>query len=154
MSVRRLWLSFPLALVLVASAASAQTWSAEQQEVWKLEDQQWKMAAAKDDSWIDKMSHPNLSYWDNDQVMPRNRASLKRWNRYSNANSTVQEQELFPISMTITGNVAVAQYRYTVARENYKKEREVVSGRYTDVFIKDGGQWKFIAWAGGDDPKK
>ncbi len=154
MSVRRLWLSFPLALVLVASAASAQTWSAEQQEVWKLEDQQWKMAADKDDSWIDKMAHPNLSYWDNDQVMPRNRASLKRWNRYGNANSTVQEQELFPISMTITGNVAVAQYRYTVARENYKKEREVVSGRYTDVFIKDGGQWKFIAWAGGDDPKK
>lgn len=154
MSVRRLWLSFPLALVLVASAASAQTWSAEQQGIWKLEEQQWKMAADKDDSWIDKMAHPNLSYWDNDQVMPRNRASLKRWNRYSNANSTVQEQELFPISITITGNVAVAQYRYTVARENYKKEREVVSGRYTDVFMKDGGQWKFIAWAGGDDPKK
>ena len=154
MSLRRLWLSFPLALVLVASAASAQTWSAEQQELWKLEDQQWKMSADKDASWIDKMVHPNLSYWDNDQAAPRNRASLSRWNRYSNANSTVQEQELFPISMTITGNVAVAQYRYTVARENYKKEREVVSGRYTDVFIKDGGQWKFIAWAGGDDPKK
>ncbi len=154
MSVRSLWLSFPLALVLIASAASAQTWSAEQQEIWKLEDQQWRMAAAKDASWIDKMVHPNLSYWDNDQVAPRNKASLARWNRYSNANSTVQEQELFPISMTITGNVAVAQYRYTVARENYKKEREVVSGRYTDVFMKDGGQWKFIAWAGGDDPKK
>ncbi len=154
MSVRRLWLSFPLALVLVASAASAQTWSAEQQEVWKLEDQQWKMAADKDASWIDKMVHPNLSYWDNDQAAPRNKASLSRWNRYGNAQSTVQEQELFPISMTITGNVAVAQYRYTVARENYKKEREVVSGRYTDVFMKDGGQWKFIAWAGGDDPKK
>ena len=56
--------------------------------------------------------------------------------------------------MTITGNVAVAQYRYIVARENYKKEKETVSGRYTDVFMKDGGQWKFIAWAGGDDPKR
>lgn len=154
MSVRRLWLSFPLALVLVASAASAQTWSAEQQEIWKLEEQQWKMAADKDASWIDKMVHPNLSYWDTDQVHPRNKASLSRWNRYSNANSTIQEQELFPISITITGNVAVVQYRYTTARENYKKEREVASGRYTDVFIKDGGQWKFIAWAGGDDPKK
>ena len=154
MSFRRLWLSFPLALALVASAASAQTWSAEQQEIWKLEDQQWKMAADKDASWIDKMVHPSLSYWDTDDVAPRKKASLARWNRYSSAQSTVLEQELFPISMTITGNVAVAQYRYTAARENYKKEREVFSGRYTDVFIKDGKDWKFIAWAGGDDPKK
>lgn len=154
MSVRRLWLSLPLALALVASAASAQTWSAEQQEIWKLEEQQWKMAAEKDASWIDKMVHPNLSYWDTDDVAPRNKASLARWNRYSSSNSTVLEQELFPISVTITGNVAVAQYRYTAARENYKKEREMVSGRYTDVFMKDGKDWKFIAWAGGDDPKK
>jgi len=112
------------------------------------------MAKDKDASWIDKMVHPNLSYWDNDQVGPQNKASLSRWNRYTNSNSTVLEQEIFPISVTITGNIAVAQYRYTTARENYKKERETTSGRYTDVLIKDGGQWKFIAWAGGDDPKK
>jgi ketosteroid isomerase-like protein len=154
MSVRRTCLLFPLALAVFASAASAQTWSTEQQEVWRLEDQQWKMAADKDLSWIDKMVHPNLSYWDTDQVAPQGKASLTRWNRYTNTNLTTLEQEIFPISMTITGNIAVAQYRYTVARENYKKERETVSGRYTDILMKDGGQWKFIAWAGGDDPKK
>lgn len=154
MFARRLFLSFPIALALVASAASAQTWSTDQQDVWKVEDQQWKMAAAKDASWIDKMVYPSLSYWDTDQVAPQNKASLSRWNRYTSGNSTVLEQEIFPISMTITGNVAVAQYRYTVARENYKKERETISGRYTDILMKDGGQWKFLAWAGGDDPKK
>lgn len=152
--VRRLCLLFPVALALLATVASAQTWNADQQELWKLEELQWKMAADKDASWIDKMVHPNLSYWDTDQVAPQTRASLTRWNRYTSANSSVKEQELFPISMTITGNVAVAQYRYTVAREDYKKEKATVSGRYTDIFIKDGGQWKFIAWAGGDDPKK
>jgi hypothetical protein len=154
MSIRRLTLSFPLALAVCASAASAQTWSVAQQDVWKVEDQQWKMAADKDATWIDKMVHPNLSFWDNDQVAPQNKASLARWNRYTSGNSKVLEQEIFPISMTITGNVAVAQYRYTVARENYKKERETTSGRYTDVLMKDAGQWKFLAWAGGDDPKK
>ncbi len=154
MSVRRLCLLVPFALAALANVAAAQTWSPEQQEVWKLEDQQWKMAKEKDASWIDKMVHPNLSYWDVDQVAPQNRASLVRWNRYNSGNSTVLEQELSPISMTITGNIAVAQYRYTIARENYKKERETVSGRYTDVFMKDGGRWLFIAWAGGDDPKK
>jgi hypothetical protein len=143
-----------LCLLLLPTLASAQTWNAEQQEVWKLEEQQWQMAKDKDISWIDKMVHPNISYWDVDQPGPQNKASLVRWNRYNNTNATVLEQELFPISLTITGNIAVVQYRYSVARENYKKERETVSGRYTDVLVKEGGRWLFIAWSGGDDPKK
>lgn len=48
----------------------------------------------------------------------------------------------------------MVHYRYTTARENAKKERETVNGRYTDVLIKEGGRWLFISWAGGDDPKK
>jgi len=152
---RHIWLSLPLALVLLGSPASAQTWNADQQELWKLEELQWKMSADRDLTWIDKMVHPNISFWDSGEVAPQGKASLTRWNRYTSGNSTVLEQEIFPISMTITGNVAVAQYRYKTARETYKKEKEkeTVTGRYTDVFVKEGGQWKFIAWAGGEDPK-
>jgi hypothetical protein len=86
--------------------------------------------------------------------MPRDRASMKHWSRFEVGNGTVLEQEILPISVTITGNVAVAQYYYIVARENYKKDRETVTGHYTDMLIKDNGHWLFIAWAGGDDPKK
>ena len=143
-----------LALSACTSVAAAQTWSPEQQAIWRLEEQQWKMAAAKDLSWIETMAHPNLNFWQTDQPMPRNKASLSRWTKYESANTTVLEQELFPISITITGNVAVVQYRYQVASENYKKERETVTGRYTDVFVKEGGRWLFITWAGGEDPKK
>lgn len=145
------WLG--IVLLLHASNAAAQTWTPEQQEIWRFEQQQWDMAKSKDLSWIDTMVHPNISYWDVDRPAPQNRASLMRWSRYSSANSTVLEQELFPISVTITGNLAVVQYRYQLATENYKKERETVTGRYTDVLIREGGRWLFIAWAGGDDPK-
>ena len=144
----------PLVLCAFAGAASAQASSQDQQEIWKVEQQQWKMSAAKDNGWIDALVHPNLKYWETGAPMPRDRASIKQWSRYDNESSTVLEQELFPISTTITGNVAVVQYYYMLARENYKKERETVTGHYTDVLIKDGGRWQFIAWAGGDDPKK
>lgn len=143
-----------LVLCAVAGAAYAQEWSSEQQEIWKLEQQQWKMAAAKDTSWIDTMVHPNLRYWGTGEPMPRDKASLKHWSRYDADNTTTLEQELFPISATITGNIAVVQYNYMVARENYEKERETVTGHYTDVLVKEDGRWLFIAWAGGDDPKK
>lgn len=116
------------------------------------------MSAAEDLSWIDTMVHPSLSYWETTQAMPQNVASLARWNRYAYANGTVVEQELFPISITITititGNVAVVHYYYQVAREDLKKEREMATGRYTDVLIKEDGKWRFLAWTGGDDPKK
>ena len=143
-----------LALVAFAPAVSAQTWSKEQQEIWKLEEQQWKLSAAKDSSWIETMVHPNLNYWNNAWPAPQGKASLLLWDRYNNTSSTVLQQELFPISITITGNFAVVQYRYSLARENYKKDQEMVTGRYTDVLVKEGGRWLFIAWAGGDDPKK
>lgn len=155
MFVRQLRLSLlSLAVLTLASTAWGQAWSAEQQEIWRFEEQQWKMAAEKDTTWIDKMTHPSLSYWDSDAPAPQSKASLSRWARYHTANSTVLEQELFPLSLTITGNVAVAHYRYTTARENFKKEREIVTGRYTDVLIKEDGRWLLLAWAGGDDPKK
>ena len=142
------------AVLAWAGAVSAQTWTPEQQELWKLEEKQWQMAKDKDLTWIETMVHPNLSYWSNESPVPQTRTSLSRWNRYDNTNATVLEQELFPHSITITGNVAVVNYHYQIARENSKKERETVRGRYTDVFVKDGGRWLFIAWTGGDDPKK
>jgi hypothetical protein len=143
-----------LALCALAGQASAETWNADQQELWKVEQLQWKMAAAKDLSWIDTLVHPNLRYWETGAPMPRDRASIKHWSKYDVSAGTVLEQEIFPISATVTGNVAVVQYHYIIARENYKKERETVTGHYTDVLMKDGGHWLFIAWAGGDDPKK
>ena len=142
-----------IALCGFAGTAGAQTWSAEQQELWQLEQQQWKMSAAKDLSWIDTMVHPNMRYWGIGSPMPRDKASLKHWSRFDSESSTVLQQEIFPISATITGNVAVLQYHYMMASENYKKEREAVTGQYTDVLIKENGRWMFIAWAGGDIKK-
>jgi hypothetical protein len=137
-----------------AGTAFAQTWSAEQQEVWRFEEQQWKMAAAKDLSWVDTMVHPNVSVWGNAQPAPQDKASLARWSKYDSSSNTVLEQDIFPISIVITGNIAVVNYRYMVASENYKKERETVTGRYMDILVKESGRWLFLAWAGGDDPKK
>ena len=148
------WAAVSLALGALTGTASAEALSPEQQEIWKVEQQQWKMAAAKDTSWIETLVHPNMKFWETGAPMPRDRASLKHWSRYDSESVTVLEQESFPISATITGNVASVQYHYMIARENYKKEREITTGRWTDVFLKEGGRWLFIAWAGGDDPKK
>lgn len=143
-----------LAAALSLAVSTGRAFADDQQDVWKVEQLQWKLATSKDTSWIDTLVHPNLRMWEHGAPMPRDKASLQRWARYDNSNGTTLEYELMPISTTITGNVAVVQYYYMMARENYKKERESVTGHYTDILVKEGGKWLFLAWAGGDDPKK
>jgi hypothetical protein len=142
------------ALAIGSTAAAAQSWTPEQQELWKLEELQWKMSAEKDLSWIPKMVHPRMSSWSNDRPAPSSYASLEKWDRYQSGESTTLVHEIYPIAATVTGNVAVMQYRYHVASENAKKERKETSGRWTDVLVKENGVWKFITWAGGADPEK
>ena len=137
-----------------AGAAQAQQWSKEQQEVWAVEQQQWAMGAAKDLTWVDRMAHDNLSFWSDDRHAPQDKASLARWAKYDSQNATVLEQEIQPHAITITGNVAVVQYSYAVASEGTDKKRKMTQGRYTDVLVKEGGDWRFLAWSGGDYPEK
>ena len=151
MKIRTHWI---LATAVTLAGFSGNILADDQQDVWKIEQQQWKLSSAKDNSWIDTMVHPNLRTWETGEPMPRDKASLQHWTRYNDSNGATLEFELLPISTTITGNVAVVQYYYMIARENYKKERETVSGHYTDILMKEGGKWMFIAWAGGDEPKK
>jgi hypothetical protein len=106
--------------MLFVSGASAQTLNAEQQEVWRLEVQQWQMAKDKDITWIDKMVHPNLSYWDVDQPGPQTKESLLRWSRYNNSNATVLEQELFLI---LSPSRATPLWRNTVTQSPGKTTR-------------------------------
>lgn len=142
------------ALAIGSTTAAAQSWTPEQQELWKLEELQWKMGAEKDLSWIPKMVHPRMSAWSNDMPSPSNYASLEKWDRYQSGESTTLVHEIYPIAATITGNVAVMQYRYRSASENAKKEHKTENGRWTDVLVKENGVWKFITWAGGADPEK
>lgn len=145
--------SFVVACSL-AGVVQAQQWSKEQQEVWAVEQKQWAMGASKDLSWVDAMTHDNLSYWSDDRHAPQDKASLSRWAKYDSQNATVLEQEIQPHAITITGNVAVVQYSYAVASEDVDKKRKMTQGRYTDVLVKEGGNWRFLAWSGGDYPAK
>ena len=66
--------------------------------------------------------------------------------------STTLMQELSPFGIIVHGNTAVAHYVYSLTAEDKEGNRKTVHGRYTDVLVKDGENWVFLAWHGGDDP--
>lgn len=137
----------------LVTPSQAQTWSSEQLEVWGVIEAQWQASMEEDTTWHQRFLHQSFMGWDNDNPTPRNKASVERWNRYGMENITTLMQELYPIGIVVHGNTAVAHYFYSTATENREGEREMTHGRYTDVLVRDGGTWRFIAWHGGDDPE-
>lgn len=139
---------------LGATSLPAQQWSAEQQEVWTVIQAQWAATMEKDATWPDRFLHDDFLGWGNDTPAPRGKSSQGMWSRYEMENATTLVQELYPIGIVVEGNTAVAHYFYSTASENRKGDRETTHGRYTDVLVKEGDSWRFIAWQGGDDPDK
>ncbi len=139
-------------LASLSTAAVAQTWSAEQLGVWGVIDAQWQASMAKDETWPNRFLHDQFRGWANENPAPRDKSSTERWTRYGDENSTTLMQELFPLNIIVHGNTAVAHYLYSTATENRKGERRTTHGRYTDILVRDGDRWRFVAWHGGDDP--
>ena len=152
-------LSFILATIVMfgTSTASAQSTSdqqlADQADVWALVEQQWAAEERGDNKWMDRLLTEDFSGWGNGSPAPRNKESTKMWNRFSERVSQMVAHELYPLSIVIHEDVAVAHYLYTSANEKKKKDGgiETSNGRYTDILVRTDDGWKFLAWAGGDD---
>lgn len=128
----------------------AQQWSAEQQEVWKNIDAQWQ--ADKDGkNWVEEFVHPDCIGWSNTAPMPRDKANLNRWFKANQIMSKTLEYQITPLAIIVKGNIAVAHYYYLILNKTYDGKKVFESGRWTDILIKEGNKWLFIAWQGGED---
>jgi hypothetical protein len=106
---------------------------------------------SKDFSANENLLHSSFLGWTRDTPMPRDKASTQRWSKYEFADSNVIELELSPVGIVVAGSTAVAHYYYSQATENSEGKRETVHGRYTDILVRDGGEWRFVAWQGGEE---
>jgi hypothetical protein len=132
---------------------SAQQWSAEQQEVWNTINAQWQ--ADKDGkNWVDEFVHNDCFGWNNSTPMPSNKANTTRWFKAYQSISKTLEYQITPAAIIVKDNFAIAHYYYVILNENYDKKIEREIGRWTDILIKEGDKWFFIAWQGGADKSK
>jgi ketosteroid isomerase-like protein len=120
-------------------------------EVWSVIEGQWDAVQRGDRRWVEQLLSADFKGWPKSSPAPRDRASTRMWNEFGSKQTKGLAHELYPLATVIHGNTAVAHYLYTNAVENTDGETEVTNGRYTDVLVRVDGQWKFIAWHGGDD---
>jgi ketosteroid isomerase-like protein len=125
--------------------------SSDEAAVWTVVEQQWERQQRRDKRWIDELLVEEFMAWPNDSPAPRNKPSTRMWNDFSSDQVKILEHELYPLSIVVHGDMAVAHYLYTQATANDDDEVSVSNGRYTDVLVRVDGQWRFISWHGGDD---
>ncbi|MGI9235181.1 MAG: YybH family protein [Woeseiaceae bacterium] len=143
----------PGIVLLGFSSAFAQTDDqvSDQADVWAQIEQQWNAVEKRDTKWIDRLLTEDFSGWGNDSPAPRNKASTKMWTRFNNEISEMVAHELYPLSIVVHNDVAIAHYMYSSASKQKSKDGkiETTNGRYTDILVRTDEGWKFIAWSGG-----
>ena len=132
---------------------SAESQLNDQADVWAQVEQQWTAEEKGDNKWMDKLLTDDFSGWSKTSPAPRGKSSTKMWNRFSEQISSMVAHELYPLSIVVHGDVAVAHYMYTSANKQKSRDGkiETSNGRYTDILVRTDDGWKFLAWAGGND---
>ncbi|RZV33674.1 MAG: nuclear transport factor 2 family protein [Chromatiales bacterium] len=144
-----------LVLILVGStllsAASAQDATDDEADVLLTIEREWEASRKGDQDKIDDMLTDDFMGWGKTSPAPRSKTSTSNWSRFSTELGRIVRYEIYPLSVTVRGDVAVAHYLYSTAFKDKKGEIEMSNGRYTDVLVRTEDGWKFVAWHGGDD---
>lgn len=125
----------------------------EQADVWEQIESQWNAVEKGDKKWIDRMLTDDFSGWGKESPAPRGKASTKMWDRFNEQVSQMVAHELYPLSIVVRDDIAIAHYLFTSAKKSKSKDGkiETSNGRYTDILVRTDEGWKFIAWSGGSD---
>jgi len=135
----------------LAPAALAQDTSDDEANVLLVIERVWDAAQKGDQDRVDDLLARKFMGWAKSSPAPRSKNSTSAWARFGKQMGRIERYELYPLSIAVEGDVAVAHYLYSVAYKPKGGEVEMSNGRYTDVLVRTEDGWKFIAWHGGDD---
>ena len=145
----RVSVALAAALIFTFATSNAQQVS-DDASVWSVIEQSWQSERQGDLKWIETRLSADFVGWSNDAPAPRDKASTRRWNTFSTKQVEIVEYELYPLSIVVHGDMAVAHYLYSMASKPKGEKVRVTNGRYTDVLVRMDGEWKYISWHGGD----
>lgn len=140
-----------LLCLLIGSAARSQETGDDQVAVWAVIEKQWAAQNQNDSKWTEELLTADFVGWSYDSPAPRSRASTRMWNEVTQTQWKSEAHELYPLSIVVRGDTAIAHYLYSNAGANADGQIVTRNGRFTDVLVRVDREWKFLSWHGGDD---
>lgn len=133
------------------TSAYAQDAANDQADVWTAIEGEWDAQEKGEKNWADELLTEDFTGWSKNSPAPRSRSSIKMWNRVNDMMGEMVAHELYPLSIVVHGDVAIAHYLYRSAFKSKEGDIEMANGRYTDILVRSEDGWKFLAWHGGKD---
>ena len=130
-------------VVLLPVSAKGQDWTAEQMEAWT-----WEVACWESTSLESTMAcfHEDFIGWGLGSDSPTSKAD--RVPLFAESFDTTERvsTDLKPLAITIRGTTAILVYEATTVTRNKESGEETTAvERWTDVAVKEGGTWFWIA---------
>lgn len=138
-------------LLLGFASAIAEDSADDQVDVWSVIEEEWNASEKGDEKWPDRLLSDDFSGWGKESPAPRSKSSIKTWNRFNEQLGNMAAHELYPLSIIVHDDVAVAHYLYSSAFKSKDGDIEMSNGRYTDVLVRTDDGWQFLTWHGGDE---
>lgn len=134
-------------LISMAFAVNGQqpTWDAAQMEVWKVVEQSWVDDAAENGKWPNDYVHDKYVAWGADSGGPVYKDSSIKWSRFVDESYDTLIYETSPAAITVEGNTAVVNYYATTVTKDDQDKRKRSVVRISEVLVKDGNKWMFLA---------
>jgi len=130
-------------LLLAPALARAQEWTPEQQELWAWETACWE---SRDLETTMACFHDDFIGWGADRDQPTTKADRRPLFAESFETNEQVSLDLRPLAINIQGNTAILIYEATTVTRNKATGEETRSvERWTDVAMRDGGRWAWIA---------
>ncbi len=141
--MRRALVAVLVAVVFLPLTAQAQQWSADQQEVWEFEKACW---ASQDLEPTMACFNDDFLGWGIPSTVPTNKADRRPFFARSLETEETVFQYLKPVAIKVHGNVAIVLYLATYTTKNKATgEETTVTERWTDICLKEGNRWTWIA---------
>ena len=151
-TIDKLKLILASVLLLGFSSAIAQEPADDHADVWLTIEEAWNAGERGEKKWVESFLTDDFSGWNNSSPAPRDRSSTAMWDRFfEDKIGKMLAHELYPLSIIVRDDVAIAHYFYSSAFKSKGGETELNNGRYTDVLVRTEDGWKFITWHGGDE---
>lgn len=119
--------------------------------VWSIIERAWRAEREGNTRWVDDLLSADFVGWGLDSPAPRDKASTRLWTGFRSRHVEMLEYELYPLSIVVHGDTAVAHYLYTSAIQTKGEPVRTVDGRYTDVLVRSENGWRFLTTHGGPD---
>lgn len=123
----------------------------EQIELWQRVNDLWAMSLRRDAAEIRSTLHPRYAGWDMRSPLPHDREFAVR--SVTGDSPTVSQYRLQPLSVEVCEErVGIVHYSNAATVTTQDARSVKVTGKWTDIYLKQQGEWIMIGVSGRPDP--